>query len=794
MKVILRNLRFAPVILAGLAVAIAFGALLIASDGTPGAVEAQNAPNKPEDVSATRGNGYLDVSWDMPSAGAGPTGYDVRVKATDGSWWTAATNVLPTAQQTSPNYTYRVSGSSDNTISISNAVAYHVSVRAQTWGGYSDWQDAGPYAATAAPATPSSVSLTRSDGQVTATWAAVAGATKYHVTYTNNGGASWHAPVNGHTNWTANTITFGADNAKSYIVGLRAGNSAGWSGWRNSGQAGPYTPPTPTPAPTATPTPAPTATPTPAPTATPTPAPTATPTPVPTATPTPAPTATPTPTPTATPTPAPKNTPGQISVTKSGLVTWSLESPQFKPLIDALFDRLELRWLEVPTDGSALNWSNATSHSIYDAKTTSYQLPNIDASKRYAVRLRLHLKTDAVQFGAPPRIDYDADDDGLIDISSIAQIGVLSYDANGDGTPTSNGVSKYAAAFPNAQTGMGCPTAGCTGYELTKSLSFSSTTSWHYVGYGAVFEGNNYTLSNLYINDPKGSRIGLFGKLTGKADVKNLTLSNVNITGGDNVGALAGYNNIGKVTNVTVSGGTVKGNDYVGGLVGDNEGTITKGSSAATVTGVDYVGGLAGYNGVTVTESSSSGAVTGVDYVGGLVGDNAYTVEKSSSSSTTTGEDGVGGLVGWLGNYGGIYDSSATGTVTGLVVGALVGIDVDGTITNSTGTGTVVQLPALLSASVNSTGLVSWSHELATDVAYSYLQVRWIEKPASGSPNWGNSSRHSAGSSGDTSHQIPSSGLTSGKEYLVRVYLGVSDNGTAKQLQADAGSFTASGG
>ena len=223
------------------------------------------------------------------------------------------------------------------------------------------------------------------------------------------------------------------------------------------------------------------------------------------------------------------------------------------------------------------------------------------------------------------------------------------------------------------------------------------------------------TLSNLYINDPNGSRNGLFGKLTGKADVKNLTLSNVNITGGDNVGALAGYNNIGKVTNVTVSGGTVKGKDYVGGLIGDNEGTITKGSNA-------------------------------------------------------------------------------TGTVTGLVVGALVGTNVDGTITDSTGAGTVAQLPALLSASVNATGLVSWSHELATGVAYSYLQVRWIEKPAGGSPNWGNSSRHSAGSSGDTSHQIPRSGLTAGKEYLVRVYLGVTDNGTAKQLQADAISFTASGG
>ena len=106
-----------------------------------------------------------------------------------------------------------------------------------------------------------SVSLTRADGTVTASWNAPAGATHYHVTYTTDNGQSWHAPVNGHTNVTANSLTFNADNGKTYIVGVRAGNTHGWSGWVNSPSIGPYTPPTPTP----TPTPEPTPTPTPAP-------------------------------------------------------------------------------------------------------------------------------------------------------------------------------------------------------------------------------------------------------------------------------------------------------------------------------------------------------------------------------------------------------------------------------------------------------------------------------------------------------------------------------------------------
>ena len=94
------------------------------------------------------------------------------------------------------------------------------------------------------PATPASVTVTRSDGALTATWPAISDATKYHVTYSTDGGKSWHAPVDDHTNVTTTSIKFNADNAKTYIVGVRAGNDNDqWSDWRNSAPAGPYTPP-----------------------------------------------------------------------------------------------------------------------------------------------------------------------------------------------------------------------------------------------------------------------------------------------------------------------------------------------------------------------------------------------------------------------------------------------------------------------------------------------------------------------------------------------------------------------
>ena len=97
------------------------------------------------------------------------------------------------------------------------------------------------------PATPSSVTITRANGTLTATWPAVSGATRYHVTYTSDNTKSWIVAVGPADNHSANSITItGADNAKTYIVGVRAGNDDDqWSGWRNSEPAGPFQPPPP---------------------------------------------------------------------------------------------------------------------------------------------------------------------------------------------------------------------------------------------------------------------------------------------------------------------------------------------------------------------------------------------------------------------------------------------------------------------------------------------------------------------------------------------------------------------
>ena len=67
--------------------------------------------------------------------------------------------------------------------------------------------------------------------------------------------------------------------------------------------------------------------------------------------------------------------------------------------------------------------------------------------------------------------DYDADDDGLIEVWNLAQLNAIRWDPDGDG---SSGNSNYNEAYPLAQSAMGCPASGCRGYELAADLNLDT--------------------------------------------------------------------------------------------------------------------------------------------------------------------------------------------------------------------------------------------------------------------------------------------------------------------------------
>ena len=139
--------------------------------------------------------------------------------------------------------------------------------------------------------------------------------------------------------------------------------------------------------------------------------------------------------------------------------------------------------------------------------------------------------------------------------------------------------------------------------------------------YTGTFDGGNYTITGLTVNQEGTNYVGLIGFIGSDGTVKNVKLENVNITGSYYVGGVVGYNS-GSVTACT-SSGSVSGSIYVGGVVGDNYGTVTACTASGSVEGRSNVGGVVGYNSSgSVTACTSSGSVEGSIDVGGVVGDN----------------------------------------------------------------------------------------------------------------------------------------------------------------------------
>ena len=183
-------------------------------------------------------------------------------------------------------------------------------------------------------------------------------------------------------------------------------------------------------------------------------------------------------------------------------------------------------------------------------------------------------------------------------------------------------------------------------------LNGSATNQWTPIGnssnpYSGNFDGNNYTISGLYI-DSRANDQGLFGYVGTGGTVKDLSVSGSvtsSVSGGEDVGGIVGYNNGGTVTNCAFSG-SVSGKIDVGGVVGDNEGRVENCYNTGKVSGDAYVGGVVGYNdGGRVKNCYNTGTVTGTDdYVGGVVGYNdGGTVENCYYQQHNQAIFGIGG-------------------------------------------------------------------------------------------------------------------------------------------------------
>ena len=196
----------------------------------------------------------------------------------------------------------------------------------------------------------------------------------------------------------------------------------------------------------------------------------------------------------------------------------------------------------------------------------------------------------------------------------------------------------------------------------------ANDTTWVFEGtpFTGVFDGRRHTISHLMITGT--NYVGLFGKLGG-AEIRNLGVVGLNITGsGLCVGGLLGHNSGGIVTECH-STGVVNGGNGVGGMLAWNEGTVSLCYSTGTITGGERVGGLLGINSdqKSVTDCYSTAAVSGNDLVGGLVGYNWGNVTRCYSTGAVTGISSIGGLVGsqagnvFYGAWHSVWDKETSG-------------------------------------------------------------------------------------------------------------------------------------
>ena len=153
------------------------------------------------------------------------------------------------------------------------------------------------------------------------------------------------------------------------------------------------------------------------------------------------------------------------------------------------------------------------------------------------------------------------------------------------------------------------------------------------ISFRGTFDGNSHLISNLYVNRPTTSGVGLFGY------VYNATIRDLGITGNS----------------------SVTGKERVGGLVGrcyiNTEGHTISGcfSDADVTASGDNTGGLIGMfrstKAFSVTNCYSTGNISGKNYTGGIVGrlddntdfsiSNCYSAGSISSTGNGSRTGGI---------------------------------------------------------------------------------------------------------------------------------------------------------
>ncbi|MBI9031748.1 hypothetical protein JEZ13_07095, partial [bacterium] len=224
--------------------------------------------------------------------------------------------------------------------------------------------------------------------------------------------------------------------------------------------------------------------------------------------------------------------------------------------------------------------------------------------------------------------------------------------------------------------------------EQTADIDASATQNWD-LGAGFLpignnisrfsgnYNGNNFSINNLYINRETLDGVGLFGSVD-DVFLENIRLENVNILARSVTGALVGisvnsdFAGCSATGTISIYTQTVNNNAYTGGLIGRNSSSGQPSTISDCFTDVDIyaldtsarrIGGitgfmLSGWSDVTgypmlIDNCYSLGSITGDQEIGGLVGvvqvhanGDLITIKDSYSISNIPDNTLNGGLIG----------------------------------------------------------------------------------------------------------------------------------------------------
>jgi hypothetical protein len=179
-------------------------------------------------------------------------------------------------------------------------------------------------------------------------------------------------------------------------------------------------------------------------------------------------------------------------------------------------------------------------------------------------------------------------------------------------------------------------------YQLTSDIDATGTPVWNdgsgfepIGSFTGSFDGAGYEINGLTIARGDSQTVGLFG--SAEAPIEDVTLTDADISGGENTGALVG-DYTGTIEDVTVTESDVSGGSSTGGMVGSLDGDVRSSSvESSSVSGSGTTGGVVGEDTADSTIVSSDAdvalSVNGRNG-GGLIGVHQGSITQSYASGS----------------------------------------------------------------------------------------------------------------------------------------------------------------